>query len=126
MQTYTPFQNTSYGLSQLKSEIEQEEYEINYTCKYCKTTLQDFLDTGFVGCARCYDLFNKQAREFALDIHGRANHVGKFPSREVTKQSLRREIERLIKEKEKAVREENYLVAEQLKSKIEQLREAIR
>ena len=123
---YTPFQTTTYSLSQLKNEIQKEEYEINYTCKYCKTTLQDFLDTGFVGCARCYDLFNKQAKEFALDIHGRANHVGKFPSREVTKQSMRRELDRLVKEKERAVRNEDYLTADQLKTKIEQIREALK
>ena len=123
---YTPFQSTAYGLNQLKNEIQKEEYEINYTCKYCKTTLQDFLDTGFVGCARCYDLFAKQAKEFAFDIHGRANHVGKFPSREVTKQSLRRELDRLVREKEKAVRDEDYITADQLKNKIEQLREALK
>ena len=127
MQTYTPFQSTAYNLHQLKTELEQETYApVEYQCKYCKTTLSDFLDTGFVGCAHCYDLFNKQAKEFAFDIHGRATHIGKFPSREVTKQSLRREIDRLMKEKERAAKEEEYLLADQLKAKIEQLKEALK
>ena len=97
---FNPFDKVANDLFKMKSEIENEYYgqarNNTLTCRYCKTSLQDFLDTGFVGCARCYDTFKDYARELALDVHGRPSHVGKIPKVELTKASKKREIERLM------------------------------
>ncbi len=125
----TPFESVANALSKLGLEIEQEygnSRKQDLYCRVCKTTLEDFMDTGFVGCANCYETFKTQAKEFALDVHGRANHVGKVPKAEATRAVKKRELERLIKEKEQAVKEEKYLLADELKTKIDRLREEIK
>ena len=127
---FNPFDKVANDLFKMKSEIENEYYgqmkNTNQVCRYCKTTLQDFLDTGFVGCMRCYDVFKQYAKELALDIHGRPSHVGKVPKVELTKASKKRELEKLIKEKEIAAREEDYDLAKELKAKIDRLREELK
>lgn len=95
-------------------------------CDNCGTTLDDFLDTGFVGCAECYKVFSVHARKFAEDMHGRAIHVGKVPKAEATKAMKRRELEKLIAEKDVAVKSENYLRADELKKQIARLMEDVR
>jgi len=127
---FNPFDKVANDLFKMKSEIEEEYYgkirNSSIQCKYCKTTLQDFLDTGFVGCSRCYDVFKQQARELALDIHGRIGHVGKVPKIEVTKAAKKRELEKLIREKDIAVKKEEYDLAKELKAKIDRLKEELK
>ena len=94
-------------------------------CKKCKRSLSDFLDTGFVGCAECYNSFKNQALELARDYHGRLKHVGKVPRAEVTKSAKKRELERLMREKDEAAKREDYIRANELKMQIERLREEI-
>lgn len=91
-------------------------------CPRCKTTLDDFLDRGFVGCADCYNAFFSYAKELAQDVHGRANHIGKMPQREASKSFRQRELEKLIAEKDAAVKKEDYIKADQLKQQIDILR----
>ena len=124
---YTPFDSVKNSLKDLWLDIENDKRQFRETlcCKQCKTSLEDFLETGFVGCANCYKTFESYAREFALDIHGRASHIGKVPKAEATKAMKKRELESLINEKEKAVREENYILADELKTKIARLREEL-
>lgn len=126
---FTPFENAINTLSKLSMEIDEEynrQRKQTITCKDCKSTLEDFMDTGFVGCSKCYDVFKDYAREFAFDVHGRAKHIGKVPKSEVTKASKKRELERLIKEKEIAVKNEDYLLADEYKARIARLREEIK
>jgi len=125
---FSPFDKVANDLFKMKNEIEEEYYGMrnNISCKVCGTRLVDFLDTGFVGCARCYDVFKPYAKELALDIHGRIGHVGKVPRVEVTKASKKRELERLIREKEIAAKKEDYDLAKELKAKIDRLREELK
>lgn len=125
---FNPFDKVASDLFKMKSQIEQDYYEqrSNIICKHCKTKLDDFLDTGFVGCSKCYDVFKQYARELALDVHGRIGHNGKVPKIELTKASKIRELERLIKEKEVAAKKEDYDLAKELKIKIERIREELK
>jgi protein arginine kinase activator len=45
-------------------------------CSGCGAGLQDFRDTGRLGCARCWDAFAPQLRELLRRLHGSAVHVG--------------------------------------------------
>ncbi|MDH3289888.1 MAG: UvrB/UvrC motif-containing protein [Gemmatimonadota bacterium] len=47
-------------------------------CDSCGSTLQDFRDTGRLGCAHCYAQFEPQLRELLRRIHGSFHHVGKL------------------------------------------------
>ena len=125
---FNPFDKVANDLFKMKSQFEQDYYERRsvVACKYCKTRLDDFLDTGFVGCARCYDFFKDYAKELALDVHGRVGHNGKVPKKEITKASKIRELERLIREKEIAAKQEDYDLAKELKVKIDRIREELK
>lgn len=120
----TPFQKAINDLFDVGEKIQDDRYQAQreICCPKCKTGLTEFLDTGFVGCAECYNAFSNHTRQFAIDVHGRASHVGKVPQKEATRAMKKRELERLIKEKELAVKEENYILADELKAKITRLK----
>lgn len=123
----TPFENTAFELSILSKELNDDfgYYQSSrkvLRCPFCGTEVSSFLETGFVGCAECYSTFKDYARELALEIHRRPNHVGKVPKIEATRAMKKKELEILIKEKEIAVAKEEYRLADELKSKIEKLK----
>jgi len=125
---YNQFEKIATELSKFKFDVDDD---FRYTkssvvCKNCGTTLQDFLDTAFVGCTKCYEMFKQYAINSAIDFHGRANHIGKVPKIEQTKASKKRELERLIREKELAAKAEDYILANELKVKIARLREELK
>jgi len=45
-------------------------------CPACGATLQDFRQTGRLGCARCYTTFEAHLRDLLRRLHGSAQHVG--------------------------------------------------
>jgi len=46
-------------------------------CPACGATLQDFRQTGRLGCAECYTTFEPHLRDLLRRLHGSAQHVGK-------------------------------------------------
>ena len=126
---FNPFDTTTNELLRLKEELDNEFYGQRRTviaCKHCNTTLQDFLDTGFVGCMKCYEVFQRYAEDVALDIHGRIGHVGKVPKQEFSKTAKKRELERLLREEDIAVKNRDYRYADELKNRIDRLREELK
>jgi len=45
-------------------------------CPACGATLQDFRQTGRLGCAQCYRTFEGPLRDLLRRLHGSARHVG--------------------------------------------------
>ena len=125
---FTPYENAVNSLNYQKNQWNSDFNHHNQVllCKNCGTSLDDFLTTGFVGCANCYNTFRDYLQEFVLDIHGRSMHKGKVPKVEASKAAKRREIERLKKLEESAASNKNYIMAEQYKNQIIVLEEEIR
>ncbi len=46
-------------------------------CPFCAMTLQDFRETGRLGCASCYTTFEQSLRALLRRVHGNARHVGR-------------------------------------------------
>jgi len=46
-------------------------------CPICQTTLRDFRETGRLGCAACYDTFERSLRDLLRRVHGHSVHVGR-------------------------------------------------
>lgn len=46
-------------------------------CPGCGATLQDFRETGRLGCAQCYDTYGEPLRELLRRLHGSAHHTGR-------------------------------------------------
>lgn len=51
------------------------------SCPVCGSTLDDFSESGRVGCANCYDAFYQSLMPYIRKIHGGATHVGRIPAR---------------------------------------------
>jgi protein arginine kinase activator len=45
-------------------------------CEACGATLQDFRDTGRLGCAQCYETFETSLRTLLRRVHGASRHMG--------------------------------------------------
>lgn len=45
-------------------------------CPACHASLQDFRDTGRLGCPVCYDTFHRHLRDLLRRVHGSSHHVG--------------------------------------------------
>jgi len=50
-------------------------------CPACGATLRDFRQTGRLGCARCYEMFEPQLRDLLRRLHGSAVHIGEAYAR---------------------------------------------
>ncbi len=48
-------------------------------CPDCKTTSEEFLQTGFVGCPRCYEVFEPLVRRTVKKLQQSDIHIGKSP-----------------------------------------------
>ncbi len=124
---YSPFENATNNLKSLKEPMMQEEllFSEDLTCKCCKTRLSDFLETGYVGCAECYKLFEKDVMQMLYQFHKAVKHTGKKPDRVISKAKKQQEIEKLLKMQAEASANEDYILAQQIKEKVEQLRREI-
>ncbi|MBD5131675.1 MAG: hypothetical protein HDT28_03665 [Clostridiales bacterium] len=52
-------------------------------CPNCKTTSEDFIKTGFVGCPHCYDVFEPIITQSVKRLQQADRHVGKVPQGEI-------------------------------------------
>lgn len=120
----SPFENVSTELSKIKDSISQEKlfFSEDLTCKRCKTRLSDLLETGYVGCADCYKLFEKDLTQMLYDFHKAVKHTGKKPEKVVSKALKQQEIEKLLKMQAEASANEDYILAQSIKEKVEALR----
>ena len=46
-------------------------------CAFCSSTFRDFRSTGRLGCAHCYDAFEKSMRDLLRRVHGNSRHMGR-------------------------------------------------
>ncbi|MDE7464216.1 MAG: hypothetical protein K2M48_04210 [Clostridiales bacterium] len=49
-------------------------------CPDCRTTGEEFLKTGFVGCPRCYEVFEPLIRQTVKKLQQSERHIGKRPN----------------------------------------------
>ncbi|HEY8423591.1 MAG TPA: UvrB/UvrC motif-containing protein [Clostridia bacterium] len=88
-------------------------------CPNCGTTSKEFLDTAFVGCARCYETFAPIMESVIRKCQKDKIHTGKGPNG-IAKTYIN--LQRLNAELKKAVQEERYEDAALIKKQIEQLK----
>ena len=55
---------------------EQAEALPAVACPFCGGTLQDFRETGRLGCAQCYTTFEPHLRDLLRRLHGSSRHAG--------------------------------------------------
>ncbi len=89
------------------------------TCDFCGATLQDFRDTGRLGCPQCYGTFEPHLRDLLRRIHGASQHVGEVylqPSSAAN--DPERRLFELRDQLRRAVEAENFELAAELRDRI--------
>ncbi len=91
-------------------------------CSFCHTTLRDFRESGRLGCAHCYDTFERSLRDLLRRVHGHSVHVGRRydpPPSEVLIQAVT--LGELRTRLERAVEGEEFELAASLRDQIKGL-----
>ncbi|MCX7615369.1 MAG: UvrB/UvrC motif-containing protein [Clostridiales bacterium] len=91
------------------------------SCPVCGSTLEDFSESGRVGCANCYDVFYENLMPYIRRIHGSAVHSGRIPKR--IESSPKRRIQALESELAQAVAAQEYERAAQIRDELKALKE---
>lgn len=68
---------------------------MEHICKMCGYSIQEFKETGILGCSECYKYL--KIDEIVRLNQGTDIHVGKFPEKWQTYMSIKQKIEELIK-----------------------------
>lgn len=89
-------------------------------CAFCHATLQDFRDTGRLGCPQCYESFGPHLRDLLRRIHGASQHVGEIylSPQSAEAQDRERLLAELRQRLHKAVEAENFELAAELRDRI--------
>ena len=91
-------------------------------CDFCGGSLQDFRETGRLGCPQCYESFDGHLRALLRRLHGATQHVGEIylPPASPDEQPERalRDLRTLL---QRAVDAENFELAADLRDQIKVL-----
>ncbi|HET7038484.1 MAG TPA: UvrB/UvrC motif-containing protein [Gemmatimonadales bacterium] len=95
-------------------------------CDACGATLQDFRDTGRLGCPQCYVTFEATLRTLLRRIHGASRHVGpayRPPEGQPVPAGTAPEprLDELRAQLRRAVADENFELAARLRDRIREL-----
>jgi protein arginine kinase activator len=92
------------------------------TCPACGAGLQDFRDTGRLGCAHCYETFETQLRDLLRRVHGSSHHAGEVYMSPATASADRpQQLAHLRDQLQRAVEAENFELCAELRDRIRAL-----
>jgi len=119
------FGDISSIFSGFKNFLTTPSKNIREVCSFCGTTSEEFLESGFLGCANCYTEMQDLILPIIRQVQGSLNHVEDFY---VSKGVLETdnfpqlsELQRLKKEYAKAIAEEKLEEAIVIRDKIKEI-----
>ena len=88
-------------------------------CAFCHASLQDFRESGRLGCPHCYESFAPHLRNLLRRLHGASQHVGEvYLSPMPIGDDPRRQLMDLREQLKRAVDAENFELAAELRDRI--------
>lgn len=109
------------------TQVEEEKKDDALRCEHCGMTYEQFLQQGMVGCAKCYEYFNKVLSRSIKSLHGTDVHVGKQPKGYVSWMSkIVNELSEIEKKSillQEAIEKEEFEEAAKLRDEIRRLKE---
>ena len=93
-------------------------------CPTCGATMNDFRESGRLGCGDCYRAFEAPLRDLLRRLHGSSRHIGKryHPlGEEPGSTEAEREVIRIRDQLERAVQSENFELAAELRDRLREL-----
>lgn len=110
-----------------KAEGEEKSSDDELRCEHCGMTYSQFLQQGMVGCAKCYEYFNKVLAKSIKSIQGADVHVGKQPKGYVSwMNKIINELSEIEKKSillQEAIEKEEFEEAAKLRDEIRMLKE---
>ncbi|MFP4623036.1 MAG: UvrB/UvrC motif-containing protein [Gemmatimonadota bacterium] len=95
-------------------------------CEFCGLTLDDFKQTGRLGCPHCYVTFDSHLRSLFRRLHGASQHVGKvYLPPDSTAAERVEQLSRLRRKLDGAVEREEFERAAQIRDQIRELEGAV-
>lgn len=94
--------------------------ELTFLCRSCGATLQDFRESGRLGCPDCYRTLGEPLRELLRRLHGATRHTGEryaVPGAETREPSTRSSLE-LREQLKRAIESEDFELAAQLRDQL--------
>lgn len=93
-------------------------------CEKCGSTFNDIVESGKIGCAKCYETFYEKLLPSLQRIHGKTRHEGKIPNKiSVNEESKEKQIQKLEEELKAAVEAQNFEAAATLRDRIKDMKE---
>jgi protein arginine kinase activator len=93
------------------------------TCPDCGMTREELRTRGRIGCARDYEVFEKDIGEILERVHGSREHVGRIPGLSSAEVNRMQAITALKRELDAAIREEAYESAARIRDELQSLDE---
>lgn len=90
----------------------------DFTCPSCGTNLKSLMETSYVGCEKCYEVFEEYLDSFIKRNQFTRPHQGKFPMMGSSKGKSRKRINLLKKELKEEVAKENFERAAKIRDEI--------
>jgi protein arginine kinase activator len=89
------------------------------TCPRCGGSLQDFRESGRLGCSDCYRTFEVPLRDLLRRLHGSTHHLGeRYADREPATPTERHPTAELREQLRLAVETENFELAAELRDRL--------
>jgi protein arginine kinase activator len=94
--------------------------DLGFVCKSCGATLQDFRESGRLGCPDCYRTLGEPLRELLRRLHGATRHTGErygIPGAHPSTESTRSNLE-LREQLKRAIESEDFELAAELRDQL--------
>ena len=89
------------------------------SCTRCGASLQDFRESGRLGCSECYRSFEVPLRDLLRRLHGSTHHVGeRYAERDGSAPEARQTTTELREQLRLAVETENFELAAELRDRL--------
>ena len=96
----------------------QPQLHAQRSCDKCGATFDEIVQTGLMGCDRCYQTFAQELRPTLENLHGKVEHVGKISSSAGTEFKTKQEIAQLTQQMNQAVNNQENEKAASLRDQI--------
>lgn len=92
------------------------------TCEKCNMSYEQFVHTGRIGCAHCYDTFREKLDPLLKRVHsGNSVHSGKIPKRVGSSLKIKKEIEHFKSKLQEHIIKEEFEQAAMVRDQIRSL-----
>ena len=95
----------------------------NTVCPYCKTTKEEFVNDGLLGCERCYQAFAQVILPWLNKNQSASRHTGKRALSVLSKSQIA-EYKSLIEQPDIATYAEDYAQMRRIQARLEEIRNA--